>query len=173
MEQDGLNVKSELPTKLDLATIEASPLKLSAKEKKKHKKQLTTAMMFAKYGLSVLKVKASTLAALGNAATDAGIKAIGHGKVMVASEHSEQAIARVNELIDELQQSDKSNKHELIIDLMKLLREFNGQLLHTAQVHFNADKQLTAPPGGPHLTMPFPAGQALLVAPMPQKAEAN
>lgn len=169
--KDGHHVKSELPVTFDLATVEEMPLKLSSKQKKKQKKQETEALMFAKYGLKVLRLKTATLAALGRAAQDAGVKAVGHGKVMVASETAEQAIARLTELVDELQLSDKATKHELIIDLMKLLREFNGQLLHTAQVHFNADKQLLIQNNTQNLTMPFPAGQPLLIG--PAKTEEN
>lgn len=170
MVQDGRIVKLELPSKFDVASVEATPIKLPAKAKKRYSKDLNSAMLFAKYGLKILKIKASTLAELGTAVEESGVQAIGHGKVMLVSEHSEMAISRVNELIEEIQLSDKPNKHELIIDLMRLLREFNSQLLETAQVHFDANKELAGNNNKtPQLTMPFPAGQPLLISTMPPK----
>lgn len=162
MKSDKLNV----PVKFDLEKIEELPIKITAQEKKKRKAAINEALVFAKYGLPIMRIKAATLAALGRDIENAGVKAIGHGKVMVASENAEQAIAVIAAQIDELQKSDKPTKHDLIVTMLKLLREFNGQLLNTAQAHFNAEKQLLVQNNTANLTMPFPAGQPLFIAPI-------
>lgn len=167
MVQDGLNVKSDLPVKYEEQGVDKMSVNVPAKVKKRQKRQLDETLMFAKYGMKVMRLKASTLAALGLSAEDAGIRAIGHGKVIVASEHSEMAIGKLIDLIEEAQQSTAADKHDRIISLMRLLREFNEQLLHTAQLHLDADKRVSIEPAKPgQVTMAFPAGQPLLVAPM-------
>lgn len=172
MEQDGLNVKSELPVKFDPDQADKLVLNVPSKLKKRHKQATNEALMFAKYGLKVMRIKAATLAALGKSVEDAGVRSIGHGKVMVTSEASETAISKLMDMIDEAQSSNSTDKHEKILELMRLLKEFNGQLLQTAQLFLDSDKPLVSGPmKGAGVTMAFPAGQPLLVAPMPSKPQ--
>lgn len=132
------------------------------KPTKKQKKAMTDAAAFAKFGVHALRVKSTVLAALGAEAEAAGIKHLGNGKVIVASANAEEAIAKLGDIADKLASQDKPD-FALVVDVLRLLKEFNGQLITTAQVHLNMAKAIV--PNEPNnITIPFPPGAPLMVA---------
>jgi len=161
-------VKSEIAVTFEAPKLEELPVELKSgapdKPKPKDRKAISEAQAFAKFGVQVLRVKSRVLAALGKEAQDYGIKQIGHGKILVASDNAEAAIARLGIIVDKMLK-DKSNvDYETILEIMRLQKEFNSQLIKAAEAHFNADK-LHVPNGMPNggLTMPFPAGAPVMI----------
>jgi len=155
---------AKLPVTFDPPEDLPVELKTAVKAPVKTKKAVNQALTFARFGVQVLRVKARALAALGKEAENSGIKQIGHGKILVASDNAETAIARLGIIVDKMLK-DKSNvDYETILEIMRLQKEFNSQLIKAAEAHFNADK-LPAPPGMPNggITMPFPAGAPVMI----------
>ena len=132
------------------------------KPTQKQKKALSEALAFQKFGIHALRVKTSVLSALGKDAEQYGIKHLGHGKVIVASGNAEEAIARLGNIVDKLAAVEEPN-FPLIVDIMTLQREWNAQLISTAQIHLNAVKAATVE--SPHqMTHTFPAGSPIMIA---------
>lgn len=166
-------MKSELPVKFETPVLIDLPVELKAEAKKpkpKDKKAMANAQAFAKFGVQVLRVKSRTLAALGREAQQCGIKQIGHGKILMASDNAEMAIAALGEMVDKLMKAAPGTQaapdYGLILEVMQLQKEFNNQLIKTAEAHFNADKQQIvvqpSPPNG--VMVPYPQGSAVMVA---------
>lgn len=144
-----------------LAPIESVSVPEPQKPTYKQKKAMAEAAAFAKFGVHALRVKTKVLAALGEEAEAAGIRHIGNGKVIVVSGTAEESIARLGKLADKLTAMEKPD-FELVVEVLRLLKEFNGQLLTTAQVHLNMAKGVQ--PESPSTTFAFPAGTPLMVA---------
>ena len=136
------------------------PPKVPAEAKQKYNKSMQTVAAFAKFGVHVLRIKSETLAALGKSAEAAGIHSLGHGKVIVVSDHAETAMqhldGRIENLVTAAEPDDK-----LILEMLRLKKEFNDQLLRTAQAHFNADKPSES--NGKTMTLP-PPGTTVMIA---------
>lgn len=147
----------------ELAPIESLTVVAPKGPTKKQRKAMAEAQAFAKFGVHALRVKTSVLAALGKEAEDAGIKHLGSGKVIVASGHAEEAIAKLGQMVEKLNGEEKPN-FALIVDLMRLQKDFNHQLIATAQVHLNMARAVTQVDQGSQITVPFPAGAPLMIA---------
>ena len=107
------------------------PAELSAEPttpKLRVRRAVADAKAFAKFGVQVLRVKAAVLGALGTEAENAGIKQIGHGRILVASDNADTAISRIDDIIDKLLKA-KPPDYPLIADMMRLKKEFNAQVL--------------------------------------------
>lgn len=160
-------MKSEtLPVKFEPPQLEPVPIELSGAPKpptRKLKKAMAEAQAFARYGVQVIRVKARVLAALGKEAEACGIKQIGHGKILLASDYAEVAIAKLGGIVDKLLKVQPSPDHELILEIMRLQREFNAQLIKTAEAHFDADKQPSSGPTMTGITIPYPPGAPVMV----------
>jgi hypothetical protein len=161
-------MKSELPVTFEPPKLEELPIELKAvaspkKPKPKDRKAMAEAQAFAKFGVQVLRVKARVLAALGREAEQCGIKQIGHGKILLASDNAEAAISKLGGIIDGLLAQEPGPDYELVLEVMQLQKEFNGQLIKTAEAHFNADKQPMAPPMNNNINIPYPAGTAVMI----------
>lgn len=159
-------MKSDLPVTFDQAA-EILPIELKKVGPKKptprDRKAAISAQAFAKFGVQVLRVKARVLSALGREAEKCGIKQIGHGRILLASDNAEAAIAKLAEITDGLMKEENPD-YELVVEVMRLQKEFNSQLLKTAEAHFNADKQPSfVPPAPPGITMPLPPGAAVMI----------
>lgn len=169
-------MKSQLPVAFKPTELLSLPIDLPpVKQKKKDRSALKAAASFARFGVQVLRIKAETLAALGKVAEAAGIRQIGHGKIMVAADNAEQAIGMLGACVEKLSQKEGEPDHRLMIDIMRLMREFNDQMIHTAKVHLEVDRKTPALPTGTNITMPFPAGAPVMIAvgkqPSPEQAE--
>lgn len=156
-------MRSDLPIVFDPDKVDELPIKLSGPRRRKYNEAAKEAAVFARYGSTVLRLKAQTLAALGKAAEQAGIKQIGHGRVMVASENAEQAIATLGAFVQELVKAKPCPDHTVILDIMRLVREFNHQLIVTAQMHISADKQTLMEPTARTNSLP-PPGATVMIA---------
>jgi len=164
-------MSDKLPVKFEVQDLEALPIKLISPPKgykKAANRALAEAQAFAKFGIHALRVKSKVLAMLGKEANDAGIKHLGHGKVIVASNNAEEAINKIGEMITRESEQEKPN-FELIVELLRLQKEFNTQLIMTAQVHLNVAKAAPDDSGsGPQLTVPLPAGQPVMIVSNPK-----
>lgn len=140
------------------------PQKLPAKKKKKHAAQMVEAAAFAKFGVQVLRVKAATLAALGKQAEAAGIRSISHGRILLAADNAEQAVATLGAIVEDMVKSDVEPKHAVLLDLMRCMHAFNAQILATAQAHLLVDKQVLPGTTEAKLTLAYPSGSPVMVA---------
>lgn len=162
--QDGRNVKSELPAVIDSdQQPQELEVKLTGAQRKKHNRAAREAAAFARYGVQVLRMKATTLAVLGKHAEQAGIKQIGHGRVILASENAEMCIQTLGGLVQDLAKAKPCPDHAVILDIMRLLRDFNDQLISTAAMHIAADKQPSMEPAADRATLP-PPGATVMIA---------
>lgn len=149
---------AEVAIKLDETAIRR------AKAKARHQAALAEARMFEQIGSKVLKIKTRTLSMLGDNVEVLGIKKIGHGKILIAGENAETAIAKLDELVEELQHKDPPCEPSVIRDYMQLRLSYNRQLMESGQAHIEADKQPSGKGDGANITIPFPAGTPMMVA---------
>jgi len=159
-------MKSEIPVKFEPPVLSDVPIELKTSPKKpkpKDKKAMADAQAFAKFGVQVLRVKARVLAALGKEAEECGIKSIGHGKILLASDNAENAIVKLGTIVDNLMTQQPAPDYGLVLEIMQLQREFNSQLIKTAEAHFNADKQPYMPSQPNGVLIPYPPGAAVMV----------
>lgn len=148
-------MKSELP-------LVRQRIRTPSTKPQKYSEAAAEVAAFARYGAQVLRIKTKTLAAIGQAAEQAGIKQIGHGRIVVASENAEKAIETLGALAQDLIKSQPVSDPALILDILRLVREFNAQLIHTAQVHLSADKQSTMEPTGRLTSLPQPRATVMI-----------
>lgn len=132
--------------------------------KAKYKQSLAQARLYEQFGSRVLRLKAKTQAALGKDVEELGVKRIGHGKILMASDFAEEAIARISLVIMQLQQRDPPCDPDILVDLMQLQRDFNKQLLETGQAHIDAEKMVPAQIDNSINLRTFPAGTPMVVA---------
>jgi len=155
-------MKSELPVKFELQPIEEIPVvEIPKKAKKKMTAEMIEAQTFAKFGVHSLRIKSTTLAALGKEADEAGIKHICHGRIIVAAGNAESAVTKLNQIIDDLLTRDPVD-HGLVMDVMRMLKDLNAQVIHTARVQMAAEKQQEPETGG-KITLPFPSGSPIMI----------
>lgn len=160
-------MKSELPVKFQANEQLAVPIILPpvpAKKRKKASAAMVEAAAFARFGVHSLRVKAETLAALGKTAEAAGIKQIGHGRIIVAADNAEGAIRTLGAFVEDLVTKGDQVDHKLVLEIMRMVREFNDQLIKTAEAHLEVDKQLGSGHSAGATTMAFPSGAPVMIA---------
>lgn len=129
---------------------------------KRQKRAMSDAAAFAKFGVHPLKLKASTIQALGKELDEAGMKHLGNGRVVVASEHADTFIDRFGKMIDKMACKEDPD-YDKIIEMGRLIREFNQQLLASGEIHLRVAKAgLPVDPSG--ASVAFPAGTPLMIA---------
>ena len=131
--------------------------------KKKEKLAIANAQAFAQFGVQVLRVKARVLAALGKEAEQCGIKQIGHGKILLASDNAEAAINTLGGIVEKLLTAAPTPDYAMVVEIMRLQKEFNGQLILTAQSHFAIDKQPSNGLAANSVTVAYPSGSPVMV----------
>lgn len=164
----------ELPVLFGQEVGSLVPIKPDKNAKKRFNKSLAEAAAFAKFGARVIRIKTDAYALTGAHLRMLGVKDIGHGKLLSSSEHADDSIAVLDDIVQQLLKKGLDADHKLVLEVMQLKKEFNKQLIETANSHINADKQLPGVPmvGGPNIA--FPAGTPLVVAigkPPPQSVE--
>ncbi len=160
-------MKSELPVKFQSADLMSVPIVLPpvpVKKRKKNKEALIEAAAFARFGVHSLRVKAETLAALGKVAEAAGIKQIGHGRIILAADNAEGALRTLGAFVDDLVKKGENTDHKLIVEIMRMVHAFNEQLIKTAEAHLTVDKQPSSGTSGQNMTMAFPSGSPVVIA---------
>lgn len=137
---------------------------ITVRPSKRHNKELAKAKTFAKFGVETIRIRTKALSELGELVHELGIKQVGHGKILLASNHAEAAIDKVDELVEKELKSDKLLCHERVIALLELKEKFNKQLMASGAAHIAATKQtmMVAPVTGTNIA--FPAGTPLMVA---------
>lgn len=165
--QDGPNVKSDkskMPVRFSEQDPESVPVKPDPKKAKVYKKAAREASAFAKFGVTVLKIKQKALAELGGLVEDLGVKKVGHGKIMLASDHAEETISMLDDIVHNLMEEDPNANHDKIVTLLQLKREFNRQLIESGQAHMSADKQPVGNHTANSISVAFPVGRPMVVA---------
>lgn len=160
----------EQEAKVPVAFSEPAPVAVSikpdaAKLKKKYNASMAEARAFAKFGAQVIKIKSKALAELGGMVEEMGVKKIGHGKILLASDNAETAISKLDDIVEQMVNDGLEKNQDLIVTLMRLKKEFNRQLIETGNAHIDAEKspqQQTPQHPGPQLA--FPAGTPMVVA---------
>lgn len=153
--------------------VKPAELKLDPLKRKKYTKALREVNAFAVLGSKVLRIKAEALASIGDCIQKMGVKKIGHGKILVASEHAEESLDQLDGIINqEMEKGDKCDV-DRIIALMQLKKEFNRQILESGHAHIAADRQpAPAPPaGGPQMAFPPGTPVAVMIGQPKQKTE--
>lgn len=127
--------------------------------------RVAEARAYEQLGQRVLKFKARKFGQVGEyIVTTLGVKKVGHGTIISASENADQAIQRCDALVQELLAKDPPCDPDVIVALMQLKRDFNQQLLDSGEAHLRIDRQPASAPEGNNLSIPFPAGQPMMIA---------
>lgn len=145
-----------------LAPIEQFPAPEVVKPTKRQKKAMAEAAAFAKFGVHPLKLKASTIQALGKELDEAGMKHLGNGRVVVASAVAEGFIEKFGAMVDKMACSENP-EYDKIIEMGRLIREFNQQLLTSGEIHLRVAKA-GLPVDASGTAVAFPAGTPLMIA---------
>lgn len=156
-----MDEEQEKQTALPIITIEGNTEKLTAKLKQ-HEAE---ARVYKKYGSKVLRIKLDTLTQIGEYATRVGLKKIGHGKIILAGETAEERIQELNELVIKLTKDGVPPDSKVLIELLKLQKEYAQMLFEIGKEHLAADRAPAPLPDSPHgISIPFPPGTPMVVA---------
>lgn len=127
--------------------------------------RIAEARAYEQLGQRVLKFKARKFGAVGEyIVTTLGVKKVGHGTIISASENADQAIQRCDALVQEMLAKDPPCDPDVVVALMQLKRDFNQQLLDSGEAHLRIDRQPTVGPESNTLSVPFPAGTPMMLA---------
>lgn len=126
---------------------------------RKYKRDLSRAKAMEQFGQKVMRIKMKALAAMGDSAEKLGIKKIGHGKILIAGDTAEEAISRIDELIEQHQEDGGT-----VVSLMEIRLGYTRLMLDSGKAHIDAEKQVTAINKTANITIPFPAGNPMVVA---------
>jgi len=127
--------------------------------------RIAEAKAYEQLGQRVLKFKAKKFGSVGDYIVSAlGVKKVGHGTIISASENADQHIQQCDALVKELLSKDPPCDPDVIVALMQLARDFNQQLLDSGEAHLRIDRQPVAAPEGDKLSLPFPAGTPMVIA---------
>lgn len=149
------------------APAEALPVVLSEKLKlrQQRKAQIAKAKAYEQLGQRVLKFKAKKFGDLGRYIVDQiGVKQIGHGTIISATENADQYIQRCDAIIKELLARDPPCDPDVIAAVMRLALDFNRQVLDAGEAHLRIDRQPASDPKADMLQVPFPAGTPMVIA---------
>lgn len=160
-----------------VAPVEAGlvqgPLPMTSRERRKKqlKQEMEEAQLFQQLGQRVIKVKTRTLQAIGEHLHACGIRAVGHGRIVVAGENADKAFGRCAEVLDKLMEENPMVAKTAIIEVLQLQAVFNRQILEAGEAHLKADRQPESPQKGLAQMQAFPPGGAVIVvnaSPAPQ-----
>lgn len=149
------------------APAEALPVVLSEKLQIKQRRaaKVAEAKAYEQLGQRILRFKAKKFGEVGQYIVDTiGVKQIGHGTIISATENADQYIRRCGAIIEELMARDPPCDPEAIVAITQLIRDFNRQVLDAGEAHLRIDRQPTADPKADMLQVPFPAGQPMVIA---------
>lgn len=149
------------------APAEALPVALSEKLKIKQRRaaKVAEAKAYEQLGQRILRFKAKKFGEVGQYIVDQiGVKQIGHGTIISATENADQYIRRCGAIIEELMARDPPCDPEVIAAVMRLALDFNRQVLDAGAEHLRIDRQPTADPKADMLQVPFPAGTPMIIA---------
>lgn len=136
--------------------------------------RLADARAYEHLGQRLLKFKAKKFGEVGNYIVEKlGVKKVGHGTIISASENADQHIQQCDALAKELLARDPPCDPEVIVALMQLARDFNRQLLDSGEAHLRIDRQPNVDPKADTLSVPFPAGTPMMIAVNQPQAKAQ
>lgn len=128
--------------------------------------RLAEARAYEQMGQRLLKFKAKKFGAVGDYIINKlGVKKVGHGTIISASENADDSIRNCDAVIKELMERTPPCDPEVIVGLMQLKRDFNRQLLDSGEAHLKIDRQtIGVTEGSPSLSMPFPQGTPVTIS---------
>jgi hypothetical protein len=137
---------------------------MKAKAKASISKRALEAKLYQEVGARVIRIKARTLAGLGDLSTKLGVRKVGHGRLLGAGDNTEMHMAMVIEEIETLRARDPVVNADRIIGLLELLDRMNGRLIEIGQSHLKADTQTDSRPSGTMVIAPYPVGSPMILA---------
>lgn len=156
-----------MPVAFNPGPTEDLPVALDARAlaRQRSRARIAEARAYEQLGQRVLKFKAKKFGVVGEyIVTNLGVKKVGHGTIISASEYADQSIQRCDALVQELLAKDPPCDPDVIVALMTLKKDFNQQLLDSGEAHLRIDRQPTVGPESNTLSVPFPAGTPMLIA---------
>lgn len=127
--------------------------------------RLADARAYEQLGQRLLKFKAKKFGEVGQYIVDSlGVKKVGHGTIISASENADQYIQRCDAIAKELLARQPPCDPAVIVSLMQLIRDFNRQLLDSGEAHIRVDRQPTAGLEDNKISVPFPPGTPMMIA---------
>lgn len=128
--------------------------------------RLAEARAYEQLGQRLLKFKAKKFGEVGDYIINKlGVKKVGHGTIISASENADDSIRGCDALIKELMTRNPPCDPEAIVALMQLKRDFNRQLLDSGEAHIRVDRQANGATEGPNdLRIPFPQGAPVTIS---------
>jgi hypothetical protein len=146
---------------------EAIPVALDDKaiSKQKRMERIAEVRAHEQLGQRILKFKAKKFGAIGDyVVSKLGVKQVGHGTIVSASENADMYIQRCDALVKELMIRNPPCDPEAIVALMQLARDFNRQLLDSGEAHVRVDRQIAGETKGQEMAFPFPPGTPMMIA---------
>lgn len=151
----------------DAGQSEDLPVQLDARAlaRQRSRDRIAEAKAYEQLGQRVLRFKAKKFGQVGEyIVTTLGVKKVGHGTIISASEHADQSIQRCDALVQEFMSKDPPCDPDVIVAVMQLKRDFVQQLLDSGEAHLRIDRQPVAATEAPHLSVPFPQGTPMMIA---------
>jgi len=129
----------------------------------KMKSRLEEAKMLSKLGASIVRVKNKSMAVIGKHMEELGIKQIGHGRIAIAGDNAEVAVAKIGAYVDHLM-AQPNVSPEVIAIWMELQKDFNRQIMDSGEMHIKASAVAESDGNNKSISLPFPAGSQVAVA---------
>ena len=112
-------------------------------------------------------IKLRALAGLGKAARSR-VRFIGHGRLLVAGDTAQQAIAVLGGAVQRLLDPDPVANVRQVIELMRLQKSFNRALIDIGVAEIRAANEPVSEEPTSDAVKPFPCGQPLLLPEVPR-----
>lgn len=160
-------LSESLAVSFDPGTAEALPVQLDerALARQRRATRIADARAYEQLGQRLLKFKARKFGEVGNYIVEKlGVKKVGHGTIISATESADESIRQCDALVKELMAKDPPCDPDVFVALMQLKRDFNQQVLDSGEAHLRIDRQPTVDPKADTFSVPFPAGTPMLIA---------
>ena len=150
----------------DNQSLQTKETKLTTKQEakvKRLKEELEDAKVFESLGSKVIKIRTRALKAIGANAEELGVRAIGQGRIVVGAENAERAFAKCGELIDKSIEATNVLPTPAALELLRLQREFNQQVIECGEKQIDACRQHDGKPSGQKPVFAFPPGKTAVI----------
>jgi hypothetical protein len=158
-----MNAKLRIPMTYEAGEEMAINVKLDHYNEKRAIR-LAEAKAYADLGVQVAKVKTGAYAKIGAYAMQLGIRKVGHGQIIAVSGTAEDAVDKIDALIEQLMTAEKPADPAVIAALMQTKLGFTRLALDSGEMHLKADRAVNEDKKGPNLSMPFPAGSSVVIS---------
>lgn len=146
------------------------PITLDAAALAKYRKdeRLAAALAMEEIGSKVLKINTRVLAKIGSEIEKLGVKCLGYGYLASGYDNAGQALAKCDEMISDMLAKSPPTPPEVIVEIMRLKKEFNAQIIAVGESHLKASREAVSGTQNNNLSIPFPVGQSMVVSVTPK-----